>query len=277
MRVIKQILTKSETENTEKIINGLRSAMQEVALAGLARAGFFDRAAFCGANCLRIFNGLPRFSEGLHFCLLEPDANFPLESYFDVLWHEFASLGMDVQISQKKKPGRIYLESAFLTNDSFYIDLSVLGEKTLTITFELYTQPPRRFSIDEKILQESLPFSVRCLSLSDLFVEKMHLLLFMDPTTRVNGREWFDFAWFVTNGVQLHLAHLIDRSHQSGHLRANEFSEQYLHHRLKQRISSIDISHVRKEVYPFIEEQGALNNWSKEYFHKLAYKLIIIR
>jgi len=38
------------------INDALREVMQEIALAGLVRAGFFDKAAFYGGTCLRIFH-----------------------------------------------------------------------------------------------------------------------------------------------------------------------------------------------------------------------------
>lgn len=41
----------------------LREIMQQIALAGLYRGGFFEKAAFYGGTALRIFYGLQRFSE----------------------------------------------------------------------------------------------------------------------------------------------------------------------------------------------------------------------
>ena len=55
----------------------LREVLQEAALAGLWRTGFFDRAAFYGGTALRLFNGLDRFSEDLDFMLLEPFPSRP--------------------------------------------------------------------------------------------------------------------------------------------------------------------------------------------------------
>jgi hypothetical protein len=51
-------------------------------LAGLYRGGFFNRAAFYGGACLRIFYGLQRFGEDMYFSLLQTDADFRLENYF---------------------------------------------------------------------------------------------------------------------------------------------------------------------------------------------------
>jgi predicted nucleotidyltransferase component of viral defense system len=43
--------------------NALKEIIQEVALLGLWRAKFFDKAAFYGGTALRIVYGLDRFSE----------------------------------------------------------------------------------------------------------------------------------------------------------------------------------------------------------------------
>ena len=62
--------------------NAVHEVMQEIALAGLYKSGFFNKAAFYGGTCLRIFHNLQRFSEDMDFSLLQPDENFALENYF---------------------------------------------------------------------------------------------------------------------------------------------------------------------------------------------------
>jgi hypothetical protein len=59
----------------------LREVLQEIALAGVVRRGFFGKAEFYGVTCLHIFHGLPRFSENLVFSLLQPDPSFALQPY----------------------------------------------------------------------------------------------------------------------------------------------------------------------------------------------------
>ena len=49
---------------------------QQIILAGLYQGGFFDKAAFYGGTCLRIFHGLERFSEDMDFSLLNKDDSF---------------------------------------------------------------------------------------------------------------------------------------------------------------------------------------------------------
>ena len=61
--MIKEWLDSYKPENKDDALQALREIMQEVALAGLERAGFFERAAFYGGTALRIFYGLNRYSE----------------------------------------------------------------------------------------------------------------------------------------------------------------------------------------------------------------------
>ena len=67
-----------------------QEVMQLIALAGLARGGFFEKAAFYGGTCLHLFYGMERFSEDMDFSLLEPDPSFDFESYFPAIKEEFA-------------------------------------------------------------------------------------------------------------------------------------------------------------------------------------------
>ena len=51
--------------------NAQHEVMQQIALSGLQRGGFFEHAAFYGGTCLRIFHGLRRFSEDMDFTLTD--------------------------------------------------------------------------------------------------------------------------------------------------------------------------------------------------------------
>ena len=75
---------------------------------------FFEKAAFYGGTCLRIFYDLQRFSEDMDFSLLEKDENFTLEEYLDAIMNEFNAHGRDVVITRKTKAINTNIESAFL-------------------------------------------------------------------------------------------------------------------------------------------------------------------
>ena len=90
--MIKEWIEEYKPQNEEEILSALREIMQEIALAGLSRTNFFEKAAFYGGTALRIFYGLDRYSEDLDFSLLKPDSNFSIEPYFKAILDEFKSL-----------------------------------------------------------------------------------------------------------------------------------------------------------------------------------------
>ena len=81
--------------------NAIYEISQQIVLAGLHRGGFFDRAAFYGGTCLRLFHQLPRFSEDMDFSLLSSDEYFNFENYFQPIIDEFDMLGRKVEIKKK--------------------------------------------------------------------------------------------------------------------------------------------------------------------------------
>ena len=142
MNAVDQMLKRYNLSNNEDATLALREVMQEIALAGLYRGGFFEKAAFYGGTCLRIFENLPRYSEDLDFSLLQSDANFSFEPYFQKLHQEFAAFGFEVALSEKKKTSDSDITSAFLKNTSRVYDLQVTGRKAIKIKFEVDTNPP---------------------------------------------------------------------------------------------------------------------------------------
>ena len=101
--MIKEWIQEYKPKNQEEAEAALREIMQEVALAGLHRAGFFQKAAFYGGTALRIFYALDRFSEDMDFSLLVVNPNFSLEPYFKGITTEFEVIGMQVSIKEKTK------------------------------------------------------------------------------------------------------------------------------------------------------------------------------
>ena len=110
-------------KNTEDATNALREIMQEIALAGLERSGFYEEAAFYGGTALRIFYGLNRFSEYLDFSLFEPNDNFAFDKHLKAIENEFEALNMKVSIQEKQKTNVNSIESAFLKTDTTWREI----------------------------------------------------------------------------------------------------------------------------------------------------------
>ena len=103
MTIYERMLGQYTEERGTATPNASHEVMQQIALAGLYRGGFFDHAAFYGGTCLRIFHGLPRFSEDLDFSLIEKRDDIHLETYFPAIIKEFKMAGLDVDIVKNKK------------------------------------------------------------------------------------------------------------------------------------------------------------------------------
>lgn len=270
MAVVDQMLQKYTLGTHEDASLALREVMQEIALAGLQRGGFFDKAAFYGGTCLRIFEGLPRFSEDLDFSLLQPDANFSFEPYFKTLRQEFASLGLEVELIEKNKSLQTNISSAFLKNTSTVYDLNVLGRKTIKIKFEVDTNPPLRFATTERLLIQPYSFYVKCFALPDLFAGKAHALMYRQWGNRVKGRDWFDFEWYVRQGIPLNLVHFAERAFQSGDLASRTLESESFLDMLQARMQGLNISSAKEDVARFLRDSESLKIWSTNYFLELS-------
>ncbi|MDP3667217.1 MAG: nucleotidyl transferase AbiEii/AbiGii toxin family protein, partial [Sediminibacterium sp.] len=199
--MIKQWLEEYKPKTQEEAEQALREIMQEIALAGLQRSGFFEKAAFYGGTALRVFYGLDRFSEDLDFSLLEVNPNFSLEPYLEGIVTEFSALGMTVSVKEKIKTPQTNIDSAFLKSETAWKELileNIIPQAGLSmrpnikIKLEVDTKPPLGFETEEKLLLKPFSFYVKCFSLPDLFAGKMHALLFRKWKQRVKGRDWYD-------------------------------------------------------------------------------------
>lgn len=247
--------------------NAIYEVSQQIVLAGLADGGFFDKAAFYGGTCLRIFYGLNRFSEDMDFTLLGTDETFNFEQYFRPIVDQFALVGRSVSITKKDKKNFGKVESAFLKDNTDVYDISFQTEKSIKVKIEVDTEPPMKFTSEQKLLLQPKSFMTRCVSLSDLFSGKMHALVFRTWKNRVKGRDWYDFEWYVRNGVALDFPHLQERIRQ---FNGTEMDIDSFMITLKERLSGTDINKVKEDVAPFLNNPRELDIWSNDYFLKLA-------
>ena len=283
--MIKEWLAEFAPANKNEAHYALREIMQEIALAGLYRAGFFENAAFYGGTALRIFHKLDRFSEDLDFSLLRPDPQFSLEKYFDAMKGEFESLGIQVSIRDKKKTKANNVESAFVKSETVWKELvldGMLPQNDLNqfvgikIKIEVDKNPPMGFQTDENLLLKPFSFYVKCFSLPDLFAGKMHALLFRKWQNNVKGRDWYDFEWYVTNKIPINLSHFIVRAKESGDLLAGKFDESDLKQLLLEKINTVNMDRVKSDVIRFIPNSGRLAIWSPAYFKDLVKYLLFL-
>lgn len=280
--MIQDWIAEYQPKTADDYKQALREIMQQLALAGLSRSGFFSKAAFYGGTALRIFYGLDRFSEDLDFSLLQKDENFNLEYYLKFIEDEFLAQGMVVTIKTKHKSVVSAVESAFLKSETFWGELiletsvSGLGIKQnigLKIKIEVDTKPPLGFETEEKLLLKPYSFYVKCFVLEDLFAGKMHALLFRKWGNNVKGRDWYDLEWYIKKGINLNLQHFLSRARDSSDWSKETISESEFKKLLTARIENLNIEIAKKDVERFIQNPKVLEIWSKQYFLDLIKML----
>lgn len=280
--MIKQWLDEYKPKNQLELEQAIREIMQEIALAGLERSGFFEKAAFYGGTALRLFYGLERFSEDLDFSLLRVDPEFSMKPFLDGVVNEFSALGMKVTLNQKTKTKQSNIDSAFLKSDTIWNELSLEGitlpegigiRPNVHIKTEVDKKPPLGFDTEEKLLLKPFSFYVKCFALPDLFAGKMHALLFRKWKQRVKGRDWYDMEWYIKNGVPLNLGHFLSRAKDSGDWKEKTISKEAFLQLLNQKIVDVSFHRIREDIVRFVRDDKSLKIWSANYFMDLVSKI----
>ena len=160
----------------------LREILQEIALLGLWRSKFFEKAAFYGGTALRILYGIDRYSEDLDFSLLKPMPDFDISRYISALKREVRSFGFEVSVAVREKNAESTVQSAFLKADTLThllvietaedIARQIPRGQVMKIRIEIDTDPPMGFDTENKFLLQPISFSVRTFVLPDLFAGK---------------------------------------------------------------------------------------------------------
>lgn len=282
-----QMLAGYTSRSLEDHLRALREILQQIALLGLWRSKFFDKAAFYGGTALRILYGLDRYSEDLDFSLLSSTKRFDLSIYSSALKKELAAFGFEVRVEPISKKSLSAVQSAFLKADTMSQLLVVRTPdeivkrihrgQVLKIKLEVDTDPPPGFETHTRYVLQPIPFAVRAYVLPDLFAGKMHAILCRRWKRRVKGRDWYDLVWYAANHPELRLAHLEQRLRQSGDWEEGRpFDAATLRERLDQAIGALDVSQARREVAPFVRNPLALEVWSQEFFRDVASRIRIV-
>ena len=284
---LQSILNRYQLETPADWENALREIIQEIALLGLWRSKIYEHAAFYGGTALRIFHGLPRFSEDMDFSLLQPTRDFDLSPHLEAIRSELAGFGFTFEVDQKIKQVTTSIDSAFIKGDT-RTNLLEIGapdglesrfpaSQKLKIKMELDTDPPADADYEVKTLLIPIPFQVKLFSPSCLFAGKMHALLCRNWKNRVKGRDFYDFIWYLGKEIPVHLGHLQNRMEQTGHWeRAEALDRSALLQLLRDRFDAVDFAQAKSDVLPFLSDPDAIALWSRDFFVDVLDRLNVI-
>ena len=276
--VIETMIAKYSPQNNEERENAIKEIIQEIALAGLSRAGFFNKVAFYGGTCLRIFHGLNRFSEDLDFALIEKDSNFKLDDYFSSLKKEFTSYGLDMSIELKKKDDNTEIQSAFLKGNTLMLMMSffpksedakrVVSDQKIKIKFEIDTDNPSGGVTEFKYKMLPAPYEVQVFDESTLFAGKIHAILCREYKHHVKGRDYYDYLFYIGKGSKFNLKYLENKLKNTGGIIGDNetLTLEKVKEMLRNKFETTDYECAKEDVSNFIYDKDSLKLWKKELF-----------
>lgn len=261
----------------------IREILQQTALLGLERHGFFEKAAFYGGTALRILYGLDRFSEDLDFTLLNPDVNFDFAPFLEGMRKELSAFGFNMEVTKKNKNIESSILSAFMKVNTIELYLAI-GEEAkakntvhnekVQIKLEVDINPPPHARYENQLVLNPVTFYVLTLHKSDLFAGKMGAILYRAWKGRIKGRDWYDLIWYIQNKVPLSLRYFNSCLKQAGHLEQSESIERdKLLEMLQTKIKTINWEDAKSDMRSFIPDPERLEIWSPQFFSDLIQHL----
>lgn len=274
---IEAMLNRYNPTNNQERENAIKEIIQEIALAGLSRGGFFNKAAFYGGTCLRIFHGLDRFSEDLDFALVNKNSNFKLDDYFPALQKEFSSYGLEINIETKKKDINSDIQSAFLKGNTLMFMMSffpksedakkVVSNQKIKIKFEVDVDNPCGGVTEFKYRMLPAPYEVQVFDEATLFAGKIHAVLCRDYKSHVKGRDFYDYLFYIGKGAKFNLKYLENKLKSTGKIdEGSSLTLENVKEMLRLRFLEVDYKSAKEDVVNFIKDKDSLNLWKAELF-----------
>ena len=271
------MIAKYNHKNNLERENAIKEIIQEIALAGLSRGGFFEKAAFYGGTCLRIFYGLDRFSEDLDFALVKKDEGFKFDDYFPRLKREFLSYGIDLNIELKKKSNASLVQSAFLKGNSLMLMMTffpknedakhILSNQKIKIKFEIDMDNPEGGITEYKYRMFPSPYEIQVFDESTLFAGKIHAILCREYKNHVKGRDYYDYLFYIGKKVPFNMKYLENKLKNTGKIAMDEIlSLDRVKEFLRDRFEKVNYNQAIEDVSNFIVQEESLNLWKKEFF-----------
>ena len=276
-RTIEAMLSKYDPKNNNERENAIKEIIQEIALSGLSKGGFFENAAFYGGTCLRIFHGLNRFSEDLDFALLEKDTDFKLDNYFPCLKKEFISYGIDVDIEMKDKEHNDAVQSAFLKGNTLTLMMSffpkdedskkVISNQKTKIKFEIDVDNPLGGQTETKYRMLPSPYEVKVFDEATLFAGKIHAILCREYKEHVKGRDFYDYLFYIGKGSKFNFKYLENKLKNTGKISEDTvLTLEIVKNMLRDKFNEVNYESAKEDVSKFIQNTEDLKFWGPNLF-----------
>lgn len=256
--ILIQEMNRYEVKSIDDIRNAFREIGQKIILCGLSRSKIFEHAAFYGGTSLRLLYNLDRYSEDLDFTLIHECVDFKFKEYLIYAVNELNGYGLNSSMIVKEKNINTSVISGYIkfnlqeainicfTNNEYKVN----KEENISIKVEVETKYHLGYKLEYKTILFPSYFKVLTFNISTLFSCKLLAVLQRSWKTRIKGRDYFDFLFYITNQVSPNYSFLANG------LGLEIISKKELQELLIKKFNEIDFNLALKDVYPFIKSDS---------------------
>ena len=232
---------------------------------------------------------LNRFSEDLDFSIdmtTMPGFSikeFDLRDYKSYIDNEFESLGLNVtfEISEKAENNNIkrgyIVGNAKEVLEAFNIDEKIIHRfnhnETFKVKLEVDLRPTFFAGYDIRFGLMPAPYPVRIYDIESLFAGKISAVLCRNWKTRVKGRDFFDYVFYLKNNVEVNLKCVEARIMHDGIELDHELTLEELKKLLCEKFDTVDFEDAKKDVRIFIDDDSTLDLWNADFFKAITQNL----
>lgn len=261
---------KDKSEDQLFMENHYKELLQHCFLFALSKVDFFSHAAFHGGTCLRIVDGIDRFSEDLDF--IQTNSNTTTKELADIMdeaVQHLKKMGLEFEITHNNINNNIQkiwikegnLAKRFLDKNPKF----VMQVAKLKIKIEIDNDPPEGSTLTEVSLKFPEEFKITIQDHNSSFSGKLHAVLcrnfLMGETTYIKGRDYFDLDWYLTSKIKPNYELLKNALHKAGPFKDQELdiNNAWLKTELENKLKSLDWNLAKTDMANFLLE-GSLDD-----------------
>lgn len=274
--VIEAMLNKYNPQNEIEKENAIKEIVQEIVLAGLSRGGFFNKAAFYGGTCLRIFHGLNRFSEDLDFASISNEP-INLEEYLPYVRKELISYGLDMEVSLKDKNSNNEIQTGFVKGNTLLLMMQffpnsletnqIIGNQKIKIKFEIDTDNPLGGITETRYQLLPAPYEIKIFDEPTLFAGKIHAVICRNYKNHIKGRDYYDYLFYLGKKTEININYLENKLKETGKIsKDTKLTLEKVQDLLKEKFLNIDYNSAIEDVSKFLSNTESLKLWSSDFF-----------
>jgi hypothetical protein len=213
--------------------------------------------------------------------LQKEEADFSWERYSSAIKKAFGSFGLTGEVLLKEKNSETGVSSAFVTEPTkdtillFYPDeraaSKIVFNRKTKIEYEVSLRPIASAGYQTGYLEYPTSFGITLFNPSSLFSGKICAVLYRAWKSLSRGRDFYDFAFYVRQGIAPNLPYLQAEMTRKENI-VNAPSVNEIVSRLQSRFKEVDFEQAKRDVLPFVSDTSRLEVWSEAYFFQLAEK-----